>query len=56
MAFIRKNKGMLMCILIRALISYCIIFETNKYIYRCGYLCGLLTVKVILDKGEPKFL
>ena len=52
MAFIRKNKGMLMCILIAALISYCIIFETNKYIYRCGYLC----VKVILDKGEPKFL
>ena len=27
-------------------------FETNKYIYRNGYLRGCL----LLDKGRPKFL
>ena len=31
MAFIRKNKGMLMCILKTKLMSYCIIFETNIF-------------------------
>ena len=32
-------------------ISHCI-FETDKYIYRNGYLCGF----VIVDKERPKFL
>ena len=36
-------------ILIKKLISYCIVFDTNKYIYR-------LTVKVTVDKERRKFL
>ena len=32
MAFKKKNKEMLVCILITKLISYCVIFETNIFI------------------------
>ena len=38
----------LMCILIKKLISYCKIFETNKYIYLVEWLTvRLLTLKVV---------
>ena len=30
-------------------------FEINKCIYRSGYLYWLLNVKVIVEKGRPKF-
>ena len=42
----------------KKMISYCIIFETNKYIGNLVILqsASLLTVKVIVDKGRPKFL
>ena len=40
----------------KRMILYCIIFETNKRIYRNGYLRGwLFTVKVIVGKGGLKF-
>ena len=38
------------------LYSYCIIFETNKYIDRNGYLLDPLAVKVILRKWRTKCL
>ena len=57
MALTRRNKGMLMCILITKLISYCIIFETNKYIYRNDYLRGCFDCKSDTRlKGGYKFL
>ena len=42
MVFTRKNKRGV-CFLIKELyntVSYCIKFETNKYIYRNGYMRG----------------
>ena len=57
MALTRRNKGMSMCILITKLISYCIIFETNKYIYRNDYLRGCFDCKSDTRlKGGYKFL
>ena len=43
----------LTCILIKKLISYCIIFEANKHIEWLS--AWLLTAKVTVDKGRPKF-
>ena len=75
MVLIRKNKSSVLylnqiwirktlvktltCILIEQLISNCIIFETNKYIYRNGFSVAVdckSMVKVTEDKGKPKFL
>ena len=45
-----------MAILIKNSFHTVIIFETNNYIYRNGYLQGwLLTVNVMVDKGGVKF-
>ena len=49
-----------MCILIEKPISKCIIFETNKNIFKETVISAVVycksMVKMIVDKGKPMFI